>query len=130
MLKRFVLSLGLVALTFAGCGQASAPPALPSQTAPPAQVNAGPAQLAALKALTERLGVSASQVKLLSTQAIEWPDACLGLPAAGASCAQTVTPGFRIVFEVAGLPYEFHTNQDGTHLLPQARHRWPASAMC
>jgi hypothetical protein len=36
----------------------------------------------------------------------------------GTSCAQVVTPGFRVTLDVAGKQVEYRTNQDGSVILP------------
>jgi hypothetical protein len=45
-----------------------------------------------------------------STESATWPDACLGLPAAGEMCAQVETPGYRIVLTAGGKQYTLRTD--------------------
>jgi hypothetical protein len=115
-MQRVLLLFSLCALlTGCGSGAASAPPPAPTSTTPAGSgPDAGPAQLAALQRLTQRLGVPVSEVNLLSTEAVDWPDSCLGIVQPDALCAAVVTPGFRIIFDVNGATYEFHTNRDGS----------------
>jgi len=77
-----------------------------------------PAQLAALTALSEKLGLPVDQIQLVSTEAVTWPDGCLGIERIGVMCTQAQVPGFKIVLEANGKTYEFHTNEDGTVALP------------
>ncbi len=78
----------------------------------------GPAQDAAIKQLATNLGVPMSDVKLVSSSAVEWPDSCLGVALEGVMCAQIVTAGYLIVLEAGGRQYEYHTNQDASAIMP------------
>jgi len=78
----------------------------PAAAAPPPQV-----ALAAQNRLAQALGVSAAQVQLVSAEQVQWPNTCLGLTPPGAACADTVTPGWRMTFNVNGQQYEVHTNE-------------------
>jgi hypothetical protein len=76
---------------------------------------------AARQALAQQLGLDPLDIRLVETAPVDWPDACLGLPAAGESCAQVITPGFRVVVETGGTSYEFRTNRDGSLARPSAQ---------
>jgi len=82
--------------------------------APQLPVDLTPAQRAALAALSETLNLPADQIKLISTEAVTWPDGCLGVTRMGMMCTQAVVDGFRIILEAEGKQYEYHTNQDGS----------------
>ena len=69
---------------------------------------------AAREVLAEQLGLDPLAIQFVETVPVDWPDACLELPAAGESCAQVVTPGFRVVVEAGAMSYEFRTNRDGS----------------
>lgn len=88
----------------------------PASTEVPADLT--PAQLAAITAFSESLGLSAEQIKIVSTEAVDWPDGCLGVQEEGIACTDVITPGFRIILEAAGRQVEYHTNEDGTHVRP------------
>jgi inhibitor of cysteine peptidase len=60
--------------------------------------------------LASQLKVEASSLELVSVESINWSDACLGLPQAGETCAETSTPGFEITFTSGGQNYTFHTD--------------------
>jgi hypothetical protein len=49
---------------------------------------------------------------------VDWPDACLGVTRPEVMCAQVITPGFRIVLAAQGREYEYHTNADGSVVVP------------
>lgn len=71
------------------------------------------AVLYARRALARAEGANVSQIQTIDVIAEDWPDACLGLGTAGRSCAQTVTPGFRVTLRWAGKTYEYHTDRAG-----------------
>lgn len=63
--------------------------------------------------LAQRLGVSTTDVVVTDLEAVEWPDASLGCPQPGMMYAQVVTPGYRIILEVGGESYEYHSGWGG-----------------
>jgi len=103
------------------CGSPAAEPPTPTPEVfnplPPEQR----AFEAAREALALRLGLDPLTIQLVETVPIDWPDACLGLPTVGESCAQVVTPGFRVVVETGGTSYELRTNHDGSLVRPSAQ---------
>jgi putative hemolysin len=60
--------------------------------------------------LASQLKVEASTLELVSVESSDWSDACLGLPQAGETCSQVITPGFRVTFSSAGQNFAFHTD--------------------
>jgi hypothetical protein len=102
----------------AACGQPSSatPPAAtsPAPTVTPIRVDLTPAQRAAMQALVEAITVPIDQVRLISTEAVQWPDGCLGIVRMGVMCSKEPVDGLRIILEANGQQYEFHANQDGT----------------
>ena len=128
-----LISVLLVLGLLAACGQAgSAPlptatspsptqsipmvsaPTQPAATTTPIRVDLTPAQRAAMQALVTAVNVPVDQIKLISTEAVQWPDGCLGIVRMGVMCIRGPIDGFRIILEANGQRYEFHTNQDGT----------------
>jgi hypothetical protein len=77
-----------------------------------------PAQKTAIEALSRNLGLAADEVKVVSVEAVEWPDACLGITQEDISCAQVVTPGYKIVLEANGKQVEYHTDETGSVVRP------------
>lgn len=143
MSRKMVVSLVLVGLLLTACGPQPAvvvtptlpapttvpptavPPTVePPTTVPPTQapepsvtpipVDLTPAQLAAMQALAAQLQIPVDQITLVSTEAVDWPNGCLGVVHLGMLCTQNVVPGFRIIFSVSGQQYEYHTNANGT----------------
>jgi hypothetical protein len=129
-MKRLWFSLILIGSLLAACGSPGAsivtqPASTPTSVLPPPSpthipVDLSPAQRAALQQLAKSLNAPVEQIKLLSTEAVEWPDGCLGVARPGVMCAQVITPGFRILLEADGKQYEYHTTTDGSVVLPAA----------
>jgi hypothetical protein len=114
----FVIAVLLLLVTACASAQPSATE-VPNEDEPstPIPVDLTPAQLAAIKSLSETLNIAVDQIKLVSTEAITWPDGCLGIVKVGVMCTQAEVPGFKIILEANGQEYEFHTNQDGSVVL-------------
>ena len=87
-------------------------------TSIPASEELTPAQRAAMRALSGSLGISEENITLVSTEAVDWPDGCLGIQEEGLMCAQVITPGFQILLEANGREVEYRTNEDGTQIRP------------
>ena len=75
--------------------------------------NAPAAALKARADLVGRLQIDPDTIKLVSVEAVEWPDGCLGVHTPGVMCTMVITPGYRVVLEAGGKQYEFHTNASG-----------------
>ena len=110
--------LALVALAIAVFGGASACGALRRTANPPPPSTQGgdsktreEAFRAAVKDLAKKIGAPASDIAGVSQEDITWPDSCLGCTATGESCAQVLTPGYKIILRVRDATYEYHTNR-------------------
>jgi hypothetical protein len=67
-----------------------------------------------MQTLVTAINVPVEQIKLISTEAVQWLDGCLGIVRINARCMGGPVEGFRIIIEANGQQYELHTNQDGT----------------
>lgn len=119
MNKALIIALMLMLLS------ACAPQGQPTEIEPDvveqatqANVDLTPAQRLAVSAVVHNLSIPVQQAKVVSTEAVDWPDSCLGISAEGTACAEVITPGFRIFLDAAGRQVEYHTNQDGSVILP------------
>lgn len=86
---------------------------------PPASSDAGaPADVVEdIKSiLSAETGIPSYDLLLVSTEAVEWSDACLGLAAPDELCAQVITPGYRVVLSSLDRHYVYHTDQTGTNI--------------
>ena len=124
-MKRLFLTFVLAMMLLAACAPQAEPTqqsVLPADDALPdikptpthIPVDLTPAQRAAISALSDITGLTADKIKLTSTEAVTWPDGCLGVQRMGMMCTQAEVEGFKIVLEADGKPYEFHTNQNGS----------------
>ena len=97
----------------------SGAPALPLDTpAPPANEPVpGEIETAARKLLADELGADGGDFKLDSSEGVGWSDASLGCPKEGYAYAQVITPGYKLVFDLAGTTYAVHTNSDGSQMV-------------
>ncbi len=64
--------------------------------------------------LMQQLQVNFDEIEVVSVEAVDWPDACLGVTNPVELCAAVITPGYRIVVDVAGQEYVVHTNADAS----------------
>ena len=61
-------------------------------------------------------GLPKSDIKVVSVEAVQWPDTSLGCPQPDMMYAQVVTPGYRIILEAGGQVYEYHSAGAGVGL--------------
>ena len=66
---------------------------------------------ASVKDLAKKIGAPASDIAGVTQEDYTWPDSCLGCTTTGESCAQVLTPGYKIVLRVRDATYEYHTNR-------------------
>lgn len=113
--RMILIILILITLGLASCATAERTPV--SET--PAGTEEIPAPDAVLRGrewLAEELGVATDQIEVVRMEEVEWPDACLGLSRPDKMCAQVITPGWLIIFEVDGEQYEVHTDETGSSI--------------
>jgi len=60
--------------------------------------------------LSRRLGRSADAIQVKAVEAVEWRDSSLGCPVEGMMYAQVLVPGFRLLLQVDGQTYEYHSS--------------------
>jgi hypothetical protein len=88
----------------------------PSQAEPPA--GAGPAAIAdaAVQFAAGELGVEAGSIQVISVDAVDWNNSCLGAAQPDEMCLEVITPGYRVLLDVDGKEVAVHTNQAGTYM--------------
>ena len=52
-------------------------------------------------------------VEIVSAEAVEWPNACLGIELEDMACAEVITPGYIVTLSAAGGRYVYHTDETG-----------------
>ena len=60
--------------------------------------------------LSQRLSTPASQINILETREVFWPDASLGCPQPGTAYDQVEVPGYLILLQANGEEFEYHAN--------------------
>ena len=61
---------------------------------------------------------SVNDIKVISVEAMEWSDSCLGAATEDAICAQVITPGYRIVVGADGrADVTYHTNNTANSII-------------
>jgi hypothetical protein len=53
------------------------------------------------------------EITVLSHEATQWSDSCLGLASPDEMCLQVITPGWRVILEVGSQQFEYHTDETG-----------------
>ncbi len=134
-MKTLLVSLSLLVLTLTSCApqimpatsaptsiptMASVPTDIPMTVPAPTQVSADltPAEQAAISSLSSTLNLPADKITVVSSDAVIWPNGCMGVQRIGVMCTMNQVPGFRIILEANGTQYEFHTNRDGSMITP------------
>ncbi len=116
----------ILAVGAAACAPLPAQPGLPAPVATetatpepnpptperPAPTPWPPAQRA-IAALAAQLGSAPAEIKLISSEPVDWPDGCLGVSQPGVMCTQAIVPGYRIILEADGQQYEVRTDRAG-----------------
>jgi hypothetical protein len=141
MRKRIPIWSAILALLLAGCVAPAAPPAVqppplpppatdlptplsPTPTATPA-IDVPPTEVeqpaassfdaiagAAVQFAAAELGVDPASIQVLSVDAVEWRNSCLGVDKPDEMCLDVITPGYRVLLDVNGQEVAVHTNQD------------------
>lgn len=67
--------------------------------------------------LEARSGVSRAQFVYVRTEAIEWSDGSLGCPQPGMNYTMALVPGYWVVVEAGGRPYDYRVRANGAFVL-------------
>ena len=117
-MKRTLLIPVLLVVVFLGAYAITRVNASPNPSEPtttPEVFNPMPADQKAFEAvraaLAQELGVDPLTISLVSAEAMEWSDNCLGLGGSAESCLQAITPGFLVTVQHDATTYKFHTDQ-------------------
>jgi len=58
-------------------------------------------------------GLTAADVKVISSQAVNWPNGALGCPKPGLMYTQAIVPGYRIELEAGGKRFTYNASTRG-----------------
>lgn len=120
-MKKLLVSMILIMIVVSACAPQAAATEEPTPVEEqPTHISTDltPAQRIAISTLAENLGLTPDKIKLVSTEAVDWPDSCLGISMEGIACAEVITPGFRVTLEADGKHVEYRTNQDASVIRP------------
>jgi hypothetical protein len=109
--RNILIALAALAVGFGALAAGGNLPLPAGGSTPTPASAAAPAALTAraVADLSKELGIPAANIKVASSEAVEWSDGSLGCPEPGTSYAQVITPGYRIVLQIGDMPYEYHT---------------------
>jgi hypothetical protein len=62
-------------------------------------------------------GISDDEVRVVSAEAVSWPDRSLGCPMPGTDYLQVITPGYRVVLAAGSEQVEYHTSDGGNPIV-------------
>ena len=68
-----------------------------------------------------RTGADPATITLVRDESVDWSDGSLGCPRPGEFYTQAIVPGYWIVFDVAGRPFDYRTDRRGNFQLCEAR---------
>jgi len=71
------------------------------------------AAAAAQQLVAERKGMSAESLTVVSVEAVQWPNSCLGCADPNEMCLMVITPGYRVLLQAGDARYEVHTDCTG-----------------
>ncbi len=117
--KLLITTFMLLVAILAACQPAGGQPAAVEPTVGvtpevPATSDPAAAIIAAARAhLVGELGIDDSAIAVVLAEPAEFTDSCLGLGGPAESCLQAITPGWLVVLDVDGQPYELHTDETG-----------------
>lgn len=88
----------------------------PATQVNPALENALPPDVAlnVQNKISETLGTPVESIQIEQVEKTDWPDACLGLPQKDEVCTQVVTPGWSLLFNIAGREVRYRVDETGT----------------
>ncbi len=67
--------------------------------------------------LSSQLNIDISSIETISVEEVMWRDSSLGCPVDGMSYLQVLTSGFRIILEVDGQEYHYHSRDTSNFVL-------------
>jgi hypothetical protein len=64
--------------------------------------------------ISETMNVPPENIEIKNVEQKDWPNACLGLPEGDEVCAEAITPGWLLTFNVNDQEYKYRVDQTGT----------------
>ena len=112
--KKWIIVLVLIGIVLTACGTSRTN--TPATQVNPDLQNVLPPDVAlnVQNQISQTLGVAAENIKITNVEQKDWPDGCLGLPQGNEVCAQTVTPGWLLTFNINNQVYKYRVDKTGT----------------
>ena len=114
MSKAWIVVLLCAGLILAACGTGQS-------NAPATQVNpdleeALPPDVAlnVQNQISQTLAVPLESIQIENVEKRDWPNSCLGLPEGDEVCAEVITPGWLLTFNVDNQEYRYRVDTTGT----------------
>ncbi len=112
--RPIMLLVLLTALLLAACSSSNTN--APATQVNPDLENALPPDVAlnVQNQISQTLGVTVENIKITQVEQMDWPNGCLGLPQGDEVCAEVVTPGWLLTFNINGQEYKYRVDKSGT----------------
>jgi len=112
--KKWIVVLILTGFMLTACGTGQT--AVSATQVNPGLKNALPPDVAlnVQNQISQTLGVAVENIKITQVQQKDWPNACLGLPQGNEACAELVTPGWLLTFNINSQEYKYRVDKTGT----------------
>jgi hypothetical protein len=62
--------------------------------------------------LANRLNIQPASIQIIVLEKVVWPDTCLGAPKQSNCGVKVDVPGYKVIFQVLGQNYEYHTGEE------------------
>src|SRR5215212_6491016 len=113
LLKKWILVLVCAGLILTACGTNQAN-AVATQVNPALQEALPPdVALNVQNQISDTLGVAVENIQIKNVEKMDWPNSCLGLPNGDEACAEVVTPGWLLTFNIDNKEYRYRVDQTG-----------------
>ena len=112
--KTWIVILILAGVILAACGAARTD--VPATQQNPALEGVLPPDVAlnVQNQISQTLGVPVESIQIDKVTKMDWPNGCLGLPQGDEVCAEVVTPGWLLTFNINGQEYKYRVDKTGT----------------
>jgi hypothetical protein len=114
-IKKWNLILGFAVLALvAACGTNQSNAQVPQVNPTLAEVIPPDVALKVQNTVSEALSVPLENIQLQNIEKMDWPNSCLGLPQGDEVCAEAITPGWLLTFNINDQQYQYRVDSTGT----------------
>jgi hypothetical protein len=112
--KKWRIMLVLTGVYLTACGTSRTD--VPATQVNPDLANALPPDVAlnVQNQISQNLGVALEKIQITNVEKMDWPNGCLGLPQGDEVCAEVITPGWLLTFNIDGKEYKYRVDKTGT----------------